>query len=128
MSDLNPRGISAMIDGGEHKLLFSINAIDEIQDRLDMPFLDAIEHIAHIADWSTDKEDLKALKTVLSVLISTPEKQITDSQIGDMIEFRELQGIAWKILEAYGISMPEPAENEEDEDDEDPKEAAETSM
>lgn len=129
MSDLNPKGISAMIDGGERKLLFSINAIDEIQDRLNMPFLDAIEHIAHVADRSTEKEDLQALKTIISVLISTEENQITDKQVGDMIEFRELSTISWKILEAYGLSMPEPAEDEEDEDDDDdPKRAAGTSM
>lgn len=128
MSDLNPKGVSAMIDGGEHRLLFSINAIDEIQDRLNMPFLDAIEHVAHVADRSTAKEDLQVLKTIVSVLISTPEKQITDSQIGDMIEFREMTGIAWKLLEAYGLHMPEPSEDEEDDedDDEDPRKAAGT--
>ena len=125
MSDLNPRGISAMIDGGERKLLFSINAIDEIQDRLNLPFLDAVEHIAHVADRFTDKEDLQVFKVMLSVLTGMDEKQI-----GDTVEYRELSKIAWKLLEAYGISMPEPSEDEEDEDDdedEDPKRAAETS-
>lgn len=122
MSDLNPKGISAMIDGGERKLLFPINAIDEIQDRLNLPFLDAMEHIARVADRSTAKEDLQVFKTMLSVLIGMEEKQV-----GDVIEYRELSKIAWKLLEAYGISMPEPSEDEEDEDDdEDPKKAAET--
>lgn len=125
MSDLNPKGIIAMIDGGERKLLFSINAIDEIQDRLNLPFLDAVEHIAHVADRSTDKEDLQVFKVMLSVLTGMDEKQI-----GDTVEYRELSKIAWKLLEAYGISMPEPSEDEDDEDDDeddDPKRAAETS-
>ena len=43
MSDLNQKGVIAMIDGGERKLLFSINAIDEIQDRLNLPFLDSLK-------------------------------------------------------------------------------------
>lgn len=126
MSDLNPKGIIAMIDGGERKLLFSINAIDEIQDRLNLPFLDAVEHIAHVADRSTDKEDLQVFKVMLSVLTGMDEKQI-----GDTVEYRELSKIAWKLLEAYGISMPEPSEDEDDEDDDeddDPKKAAETLM
>ena len=126
MSDLNPRGVEVVIGGEERKLLFTINDIDEIQDKLNMPFLDTIEHIAHVADRSTEKEDLHALKTIVSVLISTPEAPVTDLQAGDMIEFRELTKIAWKILEAYGISMPEPSEDEEDEDDDDPKKTAGT--
>ena len=119
MSDLNPRGVEVVIGGEERKLLFTINAIDEIQDRLNMPFLDTIGRIAAVADGSLKKEDLQAYKVILSILVSTKDKAITDREIGDLIEYSEIRFIAWKVLEAYGISMPEPNEDEEDEDDED---------
>ena len=127
MSDLNPRGVEVVIGGEERKLLFTINAIDEIQDRLNMPFLDTIGRIAAVADGSLKKEDLQAYKVILSILVSTKDKTITDREIGDLIEYSKIRFIAWKVLEAYGISMPEPDEDEEDEDDEgDPKMTAGT--
>lgn len=120
MSDLNPRGVGVVIGGEERKLLFTINAVDEIQDRLNMPFLDTMQYIAHIADGSLLKEDLMIFRVILSVLISTRNKKISEVEVGDMIEFRERIPVSWKILEAYGISMPEPEEDEDDdEDDED---------
>ena len=121
MSDLNPRGVDVVIGEEGRKLLFTINVIDEIQDRLNMPFLDAIQNIVHTADGLSSKEDLQVFSTVLSILTDIPVEDIRSTV--DIVALRKL---SWKMLEAYGISMPEPSEDEDDEDTDDPKMTAGT--
>lgn len=120
MSDLNPKGIVVVINGQEYHLLLTINKIDEIQARCNMPLHDAISVIANAAGDDTDPEVMKTFCAVLSVLLSTPEHEVTEEDIRERVEYREYSSTAWAILAAYGISMPESDEDDEDEEEERP--------
>ena len=120
MSDLNPKGIAVEINGQEYSLLLTINKIDEIQARCNMPLHDAIGAVAEAAGENTDTEVMKTFCTVLSVLLSTSEHEVTEEDIREMVEYREYSSTAWAILAAYGISMPESDEEDEDEEKESP--------
>lgn len=120
MSDLNPKGTVVVINGQEYHLLLTINKIDEIQARCNMPLHDVIGVVAEAAGENTDTEVMKTFSTVLSVLLSTSEHEVTEEDIRERVEFREYGSTAWAILAAYGISMPESDEEDEDEDEEHP--------
>lgn len=120
MSDLNPKGTVVVINGQEYHLLLTINKIDEIQARCNMPLHDVIGVVAEAAGENTDTEVMKTFSTVLSVLLSTSEHEVTEEDIREGVEFREYGSTAWAILAAYGISMPESDEEDEEEDEEHP--------
>lgn len=114
MSDLNPKGTVVVINGQEYHLLLTINKIDEIQARCNMPLHDVIGVVAEAAGENTDTEVMKTFSTVLSVLFSTSEHEVTEEDIRERVEFREYGSTAWAILAAYGISMPESDEEDEE--------------
>lgn len=115
MSDLRPEGVKVKIGGQEYKFLLTINKIDEIQTRCNMPLPDAVELIAAAADGETEGKTLKVYRSVLSILMDVPEQEA-----GEKVTFADYQRVAWAMLAAYGISMPEPDDEEDEEEDEEP--------
>lgn len=115
MSDLRPEGVKVKIGGQEYKFLLTINKIDEIQTRCNMPLSDAVELIAAAADGETEGKTLKVYRSVLSILMDVPEQEA-----GEKVTFADYQRVAWAMLAAYGISMPEPDDEEDEEEDEEP--------
>lgn len=115
MSDLRPEGVKVKIGGQEYKFLLTINKIDEIQTRCNMPLSDAVELIAAAADGETEGKTLKVYRSVLSILMDVPEREA-----GEKVTFADYQRVAWAMLAAYGISMPEPDDEEDEEEDEEP--------
>ena len=123
MSDLNPRGVKVQIGGEEHELLFTINVIDEIQSVTGLPLFDAMDRVAHVAYSLDSQEDLRTFRSVLSILIKTNlpnDARIEEKELGKRIIWNEVSPLARSIVEAFGISLPEP--DDEDENEEDPKE------
>lgn len=118
MSDLRPTGVTVELGGEEHTLLFTINAIDEIQAQCNMPLNDAVGCVANAADGATDHETLTTYKTLLSVLLCAGGADVTPDEVGDMLNLENCRDIAFAVLRAYGVSAPEPDEDE-DEDEED---------
>ena len=114
MSDLRPEGVKVKIGGQEYKFLLTINKIDEIQTRCNMPLSDAVELIAAAADGETEGT-LKVYRSVLSILMDVPEQEA-----GEKVTFADYQRVAWAMLAAYGISMPEPDDEEDEEEGEEP--------
>lgn len=115
MSDLRPEGVKVKIGGQEYKFLLTINKIDEIQTRCNMPLSDAVELIAAAADGETEGKTLNVYRSVLSILMDVPEQEA-----GEKVTFADYQRVAWAMLAAYGISMPEPDDEEDEEEDEEP--------
>lgn len=128
MSDLRPRGVSVEIGGQERKLLFTINAIDEIQEKCNLPLLDAVAFVAKAADGAMDRETLGRFRTIATVLINSEKgENFSEEEIGYIITLENYFKVARAILEAYGISLPDPDEDEdEDDDDEDESPKVET--
>jgi hypothetical protein len=111
MSDLRPKPVSVSIGGREYGLLFDLNAIDEIQDRLDIS-------ISQIGELLTgERRAYKAIKAILAVLINeaadaagSPER-VTEAQIGRMLTAADVPRAADAIVAAFTVSMPEPEED-----------------
>lgn len=127
MSDLRPRGVAVELGGQERNLLFTINAIDEIQEKCNLPLMDAVVSVAKAADGNMDHETLGRLRTIATVLINSEEGETySEDEIGRMITLENYLKVARAILEAYGVSLPDPDEDEDEGDDEDESPKAET--
>lgn len=120
MSDLQPRGISIMIGGVERHLLFTFAAIDIIQDHFDRPLIEVIELL---------KDERTLYKTAGFIIATLIQDEIARTGSGRGPELMEVmrqldksmtKRVLKAILRAYGISLPEPDEEEvEDVDPED---------
>lgn len=128
MSDLRPKGIKVALGGQERRLLFSINAIDGIQEKCNMPLYDAMKYIARAADGKKDHDTLVQYRTVTTVLLNEEnDGSLTEKEVGKMITLENYQDIAQNILLAYGIAIPDPDEGDDmDDDEEDDHPNAET--
>lgn len=124
MSDLRPQGVKVEIGGQERTFLFSLNAIDEIQEACNMPLIDAMKKIAEAIDGNAqDHEALVTFRTVVTSLINgSGDEPLTEDEVGQMIHIDNYKKIGWKVLEAYGISIPDPDDKDEEDEDEEEEE------
>lgn len=122
MSDLRPVGTTTVIGGQEFKFLFTIGIIEKIQEQCNMPLNDVVKNvIARVADGHTEIDELKKFHDVVAIMISEDSgKKITAKSLDGVMNPKQMMEVAWNLLEAYGISMPEPPEEEDDPEDEDP--------
>lgn len=113
MSDLRPRGVPVMVEGVERHFLFTLNVIDEIQDHYDLPLLEALNYLTN------ERTKNKALKYIVVALLNDeaerekaagkePLKEYTEQEIGWIIDEDNHGEYLVAILQAYGVSLPEP--------------------
>lgn len=114
MSDLRPKPTKIELGGKEYGLLFDLNAIDEIQDRFDIPISQMPELMAD------ERKAFKVLKTLLCVLINeaiddaeSGEPHVTEAFIGRKITVAEIPNMKNAIYASFSSGTPE---SEEDED------------
>ena len=116
MSDLRPKGTPVVIDGEERHLLFTLNVIDEIQDHFDAPMSD-------VWDKLTDKrESEKTIRYLVCTLLNDEAareqrngkelKSYTEEEVGWAITIGNVNEIMMALLDAYGLSLPEPDEDD----------------
>lgn len=118
MSDLRPRGVEVELGGQKRRLLFTINAIDEIQEKCNLPLYDAVKYAAQAADGMMDHETIAVMKIIVTVLMNDEnDGSMTEEEAGRLLDLGNYTKVAWAILGAYGISMPEPDEDSEEEED-----------
>lgn len=120
MSDLRPQGVEIELGGQKRNLLFTLNVIDDIQERCNMPLIDAVRKVGEVIDNNAQDHDaIAAFRTVVTSLLNgSGGEPVTDSEVGRMIHVGNYKLVAWKVLEAYGISIPDPDEDDEDDEDE----------
>ena len=118
MSDLRPRGIPVMVNGEERHLLFTLNAIDAIQDKYEKTLSEVLDDI--INKEITDH----TMRDVLLILLNDEVERENYKQKGQKLEEATEREIGWmigldnqgelveKILRAYGASLPEPEEED----------------
>lgn len=124
MGVLKQQGIPLTLGGREFQLLFTLNAIDAIQDAIQdasggKNVVDALS-----AMFSDDQKEMAgAVKTVLAALLNDdverwnwkhPEDKkdgVTEQEVGWMVDIDNLNDVRYAILKAYHISMPEPEED-----------------
>ena len=120
MSDLRPKGVEIELGGQKRNLLFTINAIDEIQARCNMPLIDVMQYAAKAADGKMDHETLDYFRAVVTTLVNDADgEQHSEKEVGRFLTLENYRPVAWKVLEAYGRSMPDPDEDEENDEEED---------
>lgn len=121
MSDLRPRGIEIELGGQMHRLLLTLNAIDQIQEKCNLPLYEAIKYAAQAADGKMDHDTIQNFRAIVAVLLNDEDDgNLTENEVGKLLDIDNFRPVAWKVLEAYGLSMPEPDEDADDEE-EDPK-------
>ncbi len=118
MSDVRPKGIPIDFAGTERHLLFTLNAIDEIESQFQISVIDALGQM-----YEPDTQN-KAIKEILFILLEdevkrekffNPDsvlKSVSEQEIGWMVNTLNRNEITFKILRAYGLSMPEMEEED----------------
>ena len=114
MSDLRPTHPEIEIGGKKYGVLFNLNAIDEIQDRFDIP-------ISRLAELMQDERKVfKVLKTLLAILVNEAiddsengEAHVDEKFIGRKITVADIPTLKDKVFSAFTMGMPES-------DDDDP--------
>lgn len=124
MSDLRPQGVEVEIGGQKRSFLFTINVIDEIQEKCNLPLIDVMKRIVDFIDKNAeDHEAITVFKNVVAALLNGDgsEEKLEVDEVGRLIHLGNYKMVAWKVLEAYGVSIPDPDDrDEEDDEDEDP--------
>ncbi len=114
MSTLRPRGVVLEVNGQERHLLFTLNAIDAVQDRFG-------KNVREVLGDITDEYPAgHTLRDTLKILLDDElerEKctrgensleEISEKEIGWLIGVDNYMQITCVVFDAYGISVPEP--------------------
>lgn len=117
MSDLRPRGVPITVHGEDRSLLFTLNAIDKIQEKFDRTLSEVIDDIV--------KFDLSdhVLRDVLLILLEDEEEResknqqhlrekISEKELGWFLGLDNQAAVTALVLKAYGVSLPEPDESD----------------
>lgn len=106
-----------MLDKERH-LLFSLNAIDEMQDKFGG--FDRLDTVL------SGKDSIKNLRWLLTVLLNEgaedDEEPLTEKQVGKLIHtgnFAEVKTAIFKAFSMGNNGMPEPPEQDGEDDEED---------
>ena len=119
MSDLRPRGIPVVLDGVEHRFLFTLNTIDSIQDEIDKNMKDIMMDLAD--EESSNKTLIYLVKTLFNHEAEREKRKnpdcaletVTDQEVGDLIGMDNIVEVTAAVLSAYGYSLPK-ADEEDD--------------
>lgn len=118
MSDLRPRGIPFEINGVERRLLFTLNAIDRIQEKYKKTLSEVLDMMleGNLSD--------HVLRDVLLILLEDERErekykdpdshieQLTEKELGWFLSMDNQYDIMKLVFRAYGISIPETDEND----------------
>lgn len=118
MSDLRPRGIPIEINGVERKILFTLNAIDMIQEKYKKTLSEVLDMMleGNLSD--------HVLRDVLLILLEDERErekykdpdinieQLTVKELGWFLSIDNQYDVMKLIFRAYGISIPEPEEDD----------------
>ena len=108
MSDLKPKPVTIELGGKEYGLLFTLNAIDDIQDRLDIP-------ISGIGDLLSDERmAFKGLRILLTILINeaiddaeTGGPHVEERWVGRKITMDKIDELKDAIYASFADALPE---------------------
>ena len=113
MSDLRPKPLKIEIGGKEYGLLFNLNAIDEIQDALDLPISEVYKAM------NDERRVFKVLKTMLAVMINeaindaeSGEEHVTPEFVGRKIKVSDIKSMKEKAYKAFTDGMPDAEDDD----------------
>lgn len=118
-SDLRPEGLSIVLGGEERHLLFTLNAIDELQSRYDKTMLEIFQMM------SDRKTSNRVMANIISVLLTDEAerakwkdknstlKPVSEKEAGWLVTAENVGDVTTAVLMAYGFSMPKSDEDED---------------
>lgn len=114
MSDLRPNYVKINLGGKDYGMLFSLNAVDEIQDRFDIP----ISNLKSLF-FDDEKKRAKNIKAVLTTLINqaiedseSGEKHVTETFVGRKALAKDVNIYITAIYKAFAEGIPEPEDDD----------------
>lgn len=125
MSAIKDGRLPIELNGREYHLLFSLNVIDEMQDKFGS--FDKLNEVL------SGKDSIKNIRWLLTLLINEGagegEEPLTEKQVGHMIHTGNFGDVKNAIFRAFaignsGTAEPPAVEDEEGEDGEEEKNAA----
>ena len=113
MSSLQPKGIPFEIGGVKRKILFTLAAVDEIQEKYDLPVSRVIAKMAE------EREVYATVASLATILINdeirrdqTGEKEVTEQEVKWMLDVPAADALVGVILRSYGYSLPQAEEED----------------
>ncbi|MFR7388054.1 MAG: hypothetical protein ACLUTU_03505 [Blautia faecis] len=92
MSDLRPTGAPVVIGGQEYNILFTIGAIEAIQETCNKALVETMPAIARVADFKTDSEDVKTFYSVVAAFLTVDTgKEVKAEDIDGIIKPAEMK-------------------------------------
>lgn len=113
MSDMKPKHATVTLGGKEYGLLFSVNAIDEIQDHFDIPISELTKLLQN------ERTAFKAVRFLLTTLINeaiddaeSGEPHVNERFIGRKIDVTKMNDFKIGIFKSMTNGIPEPDEDD----------------
>ena len=118
MSELQPRGVPITIGGKERRFLFTLSAVDEVQNEFGLPVSEVIEKLAN------NNEIIDTASRIALILLNgdierdrkknnSDEPLWTETELKDEIDITMLGMLVRTILKSYGYSIPDLEEDED---------------
>ena len=112
MSDIKDGRLPITLDKERH-ILFSLNVIDEIQDKFG--------NFENLAEYLNGSDTIKNLRWLLTILLNEgageDEEKLTEKQVGKMIHLGNFTEVRDMIFAAFAMGNP-PSESPAESDDE----------
>lgn len=116
MSDLQPKGTGVKLGEREYQLLFTLNAIDDIQSHFDIDISDIGEL------FQESKKSIPTLRYILTVLINegidahndvSEEKwaKLDERYVGRQINSQNMREFMTAVFKSFSDSVPEGEED-----------------
>ena len=117
MSDMRPEGVKIKLGDKEYRLLFTLNAIDDIQEHFDMP----ISELGKV--FSDEKTQIRNLRYLLTLLINedidcqndfngTDTPHLEERYVGRHIHDKNIHEMMTAVFNSFTGSIPEGEEDE----------------
>ena len=117
MSAIKDGRFPVELGGKERHLLFTLNALDEVQDRFG-----GYDKLSEVFDQS-NKDWIKNTKWLFALLLNEGadegEPEVTEQQVGKWIHMGHMAEVQSAILKAFAVGTSGTAEPEDREPDED---------
>ena len=119
MGIFKPRGVAIVLNGEERHFIFTLNMIDQIEEKYDKPLMEVLEDVAN------DTGNGHLMRDIVVILLNDEAERnkrmkasveystVTEADVGDMIGLDNYYEVMKALLKAYGISMPEVDEDED---------------
>ena len=94
MANKQKNEVSIMLDK-KRTIRFTLNALAEIEDALGVP----------LSQLSEVKLGVKTVRTMLWAGLLHEDETLTERQVGNWVDFENLEEVQTKVTEAFGMAM-----------------------